>query len=78
MRKISAPKWFLVGVDARWSKFDHIFPTQHAGTEGSCAVTACGVDPYEHARNQATVRFAEPDGFTAQCPGCLAWQEGSL
>ena len=73
MRKLARPRWFLIGIDGRWSKYDHLFATKEEGADG---VSACGVDPTEHARDLASIRYAEPDGFTDQCPGCLAWQEG--
>jgi hypothetical protein len=71
---MSAPKWFRIGIDGKWSQFDHLFATQFDGTEGDPAKPACGVDAYAVARNPATVGFAEPDGFTDQCPACLEWQ----
>ena len=74
-RKLTNPKWFRVGIDGKWSQMDHVFATEFTGSDGNVAVSACEVDPYSHAKDQSTVRYAEPDGFTVQCPACLAWLE---
>jgi hypothetical protein len=78
MRRLTNPKWFRIGIDGKWSQFDHLFATSVEGTDGNSTTSACGVEPYAHAKNQSTVGFASPDGFTEQCPGCLAWLEGAI